>query len=465
MYKTIPVKANFSDEEKVFWEFQCQQANSLFNCAIYYAKHKHYRWLEEQEAYTTYWRGDELRAGWKAYKCSIKYPEIYKALKMSPHYKGMAAQSAQQTLKTVGEAIASYNKLVGLYYQGKVDKPRFTRYRKKGGFAAVTFPKQALTYKEGLFYPSVSKESKPELLTQITLTPPDFIDPDWVKEVTIRPYYGQLWIDWVIDDGKEPVATNPYLDYSQAIGIDHGGDNWLTCVSTLGNSFIIDGKKLKAMNQGYCRLVAKHKSGKSEKYWDSNLDRIQLKRNNQMRDAINKSARFIINRCLNDGIGNLVIGWNEEQKSRSNMGKKGNQQFVVIPTKRLIERLKQLAFEYGINLLITEESYTSKASFLDGDSLPKHGAKPVRVASALPKGWEPSGKRVRRGLYRTASGKLINADSNGAANILRKVTTQSFDLTKVARGALTLPHRYDLFTSLSRSYRISCEAGRVHLPA
>ncbi|NEO69801.1 transposase, partial [Moorena sp. SIO3H5] len=259
-------------------------------------------------------------------------------------------------------------------------------------------------------------------------------------------------INWVIHDGKNLLSTNPNIDYSQAIGIDHGGDNWLTCVSTRGKSFIIDGKKLKAMNQGYCRLVAKHKSGKSEKYWDSNLDRIQLKRNNQMRDAVNKAARFIINRCLNDEIGNLVIGWNEGQKSHSNMGKQGNQKFVVIPTKRLIERLKQLAFEYGINLIITEESYTSKASFLDRDSLPNHGAKPV--------GWKPSGKRVRRGLYRTVSGKLINADCNGAANILRKVTTQSFDLTKVARGALTLPHRYDLFKSLSRSYRNRGEAGR-----
>ncbi|WP_424098269.1 RNA-guided endonuclease InsQ/TnpB family protein [Moorena producens] len=462
MYKTVPVKANFSDEEKAFWKFQCQQANSLFNSAVYYAKQKQYTWLEEQEAYTTFWRGDELRCGWKTYKCSTKYPELDKALKMSPHYKGMAAQSAQQTLKTVGEAIASYNQLVGLYYKGQVDKPKFPRYRKKGGLAAVTFPKQALTYKEGLFYPSVSKESKPELLTKITLDPPDFIDPDWVKEVTIRPCYGQLWVDWVIDDGKEPIKENPNLDYSQALGIDHGGDNWLTCVSTLGKSFIIDGRKLKSMNQGYCRLVAKYKSGKPEFYWDANLDRIQRKRNNQMRDAINKAARFIVNRCLSDSakptlrerIGNLVIGWNEGQKTCSNMGKRGNQKFVAIPTKRLIERLKHLCSEYGIQLTVIEESYTSKASFLDGDSLPKIGEKP--------KGWIPSGKRVRRGLYKNSEGKLVNADCNGAANIIKKVTTQLIDLAKVGRGALTLPHRYDIFRSLKKSYRIRSEAARVH---
>ncbi|AOY82835.1 transposase [Moorena producens JHB] len=448
MYKTIPVKASFSEEEKAFWLFQCENANSLGNCATYYAKQKHYSWLEQQpEAYTTFWRGDVLRYGWKTYKCRVKYAELCKELKENPHYRAMAAQSAQQTLKSVAESITSYNKLVGLYYKGEVDRPKLLRYRKKGGLAAVTFPKQALTYRNGFFYPSISKESKPELLCDITLSPPDFIDSDWVKEVTVRPCLGQLWIDWVIDDGKQPIDLNPSLDYSQAWSFDHGGDNWLTGLSTHGKSLIIDGRKLKSMNQGYARLVAKYKTGKSDFYWDANLDRVQLKRNNQMRDTVNKTARFIVNRCLNDRIGNIVIGWNERQKDSINIGRKGNQTFVVIPTKRLIERLKQLCPEYGIKLTVTEESYTSKASYLDEDPLPRHGEKPS--------GWQPSGKRVRRGLYRTKQGYLVNADCNGAGNIARKVAKQlGLDLTKVGRGALTLPHRYDVFNSLKKSYRM-----------
>ncbi|NEO69269.1 transposase [Moorena sp. SIO3H5] len=455
MYKTIPIKATFTDEDNLFWLFQCQQANNLWNCAVYHAKQKHYNWLEQQsDAFTTYWKGDDLRYGWKTYKCGTKYPELCRDLKDNPHYKAMAAQSAQQTLKSVAESISSYNQLVGLYYKGQVDRPRLLRYRQKGGLAAVTFPRQALTYKNGLFYPSVSKESKPELLTEIVLELPEFVDPDWVKEVTVRPYLGQLWIDWVIDDGKQPVEHNPSLDYSQAWSFDHGGDNWLTGVSTHGKSLIIDGRRLKSMNQGYARLVAKYKAGKPEFYWDSNLDRVQRKRNNQMRDAINKAARFIINRCLHDCVGNLIIGWNERQKDSSNMGKRGNQNFVVIPTKRLIERLKQLCPEYGIRLTVTEEAYTSKASYLDDDSLPRHGEKP--------QGWTPSGKRVRRGLYKSSKGHLINADCNGASNIAKKVATQlGLDLTKVSRGALTLPHRYDIFKSLNKSYRMRSVRVRV----
>ena len=119
MYRTIPIKARFTLEEKAFWTDQCEHANSLINCAIYHSRQTHYSKLEQQRtAFTTYWCGDELRYGWKTYKCHIIYPELDKALKDNPHYKAMAAQSAQQALKSVGESIISYNSLVNLYYKG-----------------------------------------------------------------------------------------------------------------------------------------------------------------------------------------------------------------------------------------------------------------------------------------------------------------------------------------------------------
>jgi IS605 OrfB family transposase len=457
LYRTIPICAKFSLEEELFWLDQCQHANSLINCAVYHTRQAYFAKLESLGAYTTYWRGDELRCGWKAYRSETTYPELDKLLKDNPHYKALAAQSAQQTLKSVGEAINGYNKLVGLYYEGKVNKPSLIRYRKKGGLAAVTFTRQALTYVDGCFKPSISRETKPELITEIALPLPDFIDSEWVKEVTIRPYLGEFCIDWVIDDGKQPVNPNPTLDYSQAWGFDHGGNNWLTGVSTKGKSLIIDGRKLRSMNQGYCRLVAKYKQGKSEFYWDSNLDRIQRKRNNQMRDVINKAARFIINQCLNDSVGNIVIGWNEGQKNCSNMGTSNNQNFVLIPTGRLIKRLQELTTEYGIVVTLTEEANTSAASYLDGDTLPAHGEKP--------KGWRASGKRVQRGLYRSAQGRLINADCNAAANILKKVMIQlELNLAEVGWGALTLPRRVDLFSDLSKSYRKKCGVGVLASP-
>lgn len=461
MFKTIPVRAKFNEVESVYWVDQSQHASSLINCALWEVRQPHYARLRELEAFTTYWRGDEFKMGWKTYRVETNYYHLDKALKNNPHYKALHSQSAQQILMTVGESLTAYNGLVDLYYNGEVDRPSIPGYRKKGGLAAVIFPAQALQSWDGhSFRVGQSLTTKPDSkpLGEIRLTPPPFIDPDQIIECRIRPCLGEFWIDWVIDDGKEEVKHNPKLDYSQAWSFDHGGGNWLTGVSTLGSSYIVDGKRLRSLNQGYCRHVAKYKQGKSDFYWDGNLDRVQRKHNAQMRDAINKAARYIVNRCLNDGVGNLIIGWNSGQKNECNMGKRGNQNFVFIPTGRLIKRLEQLCPEYGIVLTITEEANTSAASSLDGDSLPVHGEKPV--------GWKASGKRVLRGLYRTAQGWVINADCNGAYNIMRKVATQlGLDLAKVSRAALTLPHRIDLFSDMTRSYRRRSEAARFQTAA
>jgi putative transposase len=183
-------------------------------------------------------------------------------------------------------------------------------------------------------------------------------------------------------------------------------------------------------------------------FWSEELANITEKRNQQMRDNINKCARFLINWCLKNDVGTIVFGWNKGQKNGINIGAKNNQKFVQIPTAKLKDRIAQLCAEYGIEFIETEESYTSKSSFLDNDELPKFsGEKPAQ---------EFSGKRVKRGLYKTQNGFLINADLNGAANIIRKtnqkVSTQ-FNLTEVCREGLSLPHRYDILKDLSKSYR------------
>ncbi|WP_237746725.1 zinc ribbon domain-containing protein [Planktothrix agardhii] len=117
---------------------------------------------------------------------------------------------------------------------------------------------------------------------------------------------------------------------------------------------------------------------------------------------------------LKCGIGTLVMGWNEGFKVDANLGNLNNQKFVQMPLGKLKSRVKQLCDLHGIRFIETEEAYTSKASFLDGDSLPKYGEKPME--------WKASGNRIKRGLYRTADGFVVNADLNGAANILRKVS-------------------------------------------
>ncbi|MBW4480627.1 MAG: transposase [Tolypothrix brevis GSE-NOS-MK-07-07A] len=248
-----------------------------------------------------------------------------------------------------------------------------------------------------------------------------------IRQLRIVPKNGCFYAEYVY--GLSSVINE--LDKSKVLGIDHGMNNWLTCVSNVGTSFIIDGLKLKSQNQGYNKRVAKLMSDRPNGFWTERLERLTEKRNRQLRHAVNKAARIVINHCIENKIGTLIFGWNTGQKSGANMGNKTNQKFVQIPTAKLKDRIEQLCKINGIVFVETEESYTSKASFLDGDSLPVYGEKP--------EGWKSSGKRVKRGLFRSGMNVYINADCNGAANVIRKVATKlGLCLSGVSRGSCAI---------------------------
>ncbi|MEH2132910.1 MAG: transposase [Nostoc sp.] len=272
-------------------------------------------------------------------------------------------------------------------------------------------------------------------VSEFFLPMPSNIDYSKVKEFTILPKNGAFYLEMSYEINKQKHR----LDINQALSIDLGtADNLAACVDTLGNSLLIDARTMKAMNQLWNKKVSTRQSGKPEAYWDRWLDRVTRKRNHQMRDGINKAAKLVIDHCLRHGIGTLVIGWNEGFKESANMGRVNNQKFVQMPLGQLKDRLKQLCDLHGIRFIETEEAYTSKASFLDGDSLPKYGDKPI--------GWKASGKRIERGLYRSANGSIVNADLNGSANILRKVASNlSIDLGLLGRRCLTTAARVRLW--------------------
>ena len=137
-------------------------------------------------------------------------------------------------------------------------------------------------------------------------------------------------------------------------------------VDTLGNSFLIDAREMKAMNQLWNKKVSTRKEGQPQDYWDTWLDSVTRKRNHQMRDGINKATKLIIDHCLKYGIGTLVIGWNQGFKTNAELGNLNNQKFVQMPLGKLKDRLKQLCELHGIRFEVIEEVYKSKASFLDG---------------------------------------------------------------------------------------------------
>lgn len=388
-------------------DFICSEANKLTNCGIYYARQL---WFKRRYLIGKY--------------------DLEKEYKNHKHFQSLYSQAAQQVLRSISESFKSFRELTKAFKEGKIQVyPKLPKYRKKGGLAVVSYPKQALSLKNGQIRVPLGRMVKTWFnLGEFLLKMPSNLDFNKIKELRILPRNGCFYAEFVY-----PLpSVKADVDKSRALGIDPGVNNWLTCVSNIGTSFIVDGRKLKSLNQFYNKRVAELKKGNPQGFWNDELAQITEKRNRQVRDAVNKAARMVIAHCLHYRIGTVVFGWNQGNKNGIELGKKNNQEFVQIPTSRLKNRISQLCEQHGIQFVETEESYTSQASFLDNDVLPVFGQKP--------KGWKSSGKRVKRGMFRTAAGHIINADGNGAANILRKVEIQlKLNLAKVCRALLTAP--------------------------
>ncbi|MFB8798576.1 MAG: transposase [Microcoleus sp.] len=407
-------------EVQALLEYLCQQSGKLYNSGIYLARQ-------------TFFKTEKLLTG--KFDLSVE-SSVSKSLVA----KSLPSTPMQQTLMSVTEAFKSFKELRDLYRKGQLHfKPKPPGYLKGSKLFKVAYPNSG-----GLRPKLVGNQLKFSLgltvrrwfgIPEFFLPMPSNLDFSKVKEFTILPKNGAFYLEMSYEVEKE----QHNLDINQALSIDLGtADNLAACVDTLGNSFLIDARAMKAMNQLWNKKVATRKEGKSEGYWDNWLDRVTRKRNHQMRDGVNKSALLIVNHCLKFGIGTLIVGWNEGFNSNSNLGKVNNQKFVQMPLGKLKNRLKELCDLHCIRFVETEEAYTSKASFLDGDSLPKYGKKPS--------GWKASGKRIERGLYRSANGTVVNADLNGAANILRKVASKlGIDLNQLGRRCLTTVARVRLW--------------------
>lgn len=406
------------DDLKAILEFICSESHKLTNCGIYYARQLFF----------------------KAQKIIGKY-DLEKEYKTNKHYQVLHSQAAQQILRTVAESFKCFKELNKKYCKGELHFcPKVPDYRKKDGLAMVTYPRQALKLVGNqIRIPLGTTVKRWFKLDSFSISTPSNLRFEDIRELRILPRNQCFYAEFVYE---KRLQSTPVVNPINALAIDPGINNWLSCVSNIGTSFIVDGRKVKSLNQWYNKRVSTIKEGKPQGYWDDQLAHITEKRNRQMRDAVNKAARLVIDHCLEHQIGTVVFGWNQGLRQESNLGK-NTQSFVQIPTAKLKERIKHICEEHGIKFVETEESYTSKTSFLDGDFLPTFGEKP--------EGWKPSGKRVKRGMYRTGKGQLINADLNGAANILRKVETQlGLSLIKVCRQVLTLATRFRIWETKTK---------------
>lgn len=232
-----------------------------------------------------------------------------------------------------------------------------------------------------------------------------------VKDIRFVPYGNCYYIEVVYDDGQAS-SNNVLLNKSNIMGIDLGINNLATIVFNQPGicPVLINGKPIKSINHRFNKYKKKLQEAREAKH----INCIVVKRRNRINDYFHKASKRIIDLCLTTNTGTIVIGYNKGWKESSNIGKVNNQNITNIPHLALVNKIKYKAKKYGIDVIVTEESYTSKASSLDLDDIPTYGLvnnkKPVF-----------SGTRVKRGLYKAKNGALLNADVNGGINIIRKV--------------------------------------------
>ena len=412
MYLTVKQQVkHLSKEEYLTVRELCHAAKNLANEAIYNVRQYYFT------------EGEFL-----------KYEKNYTLLKNSTNYKALNSNMAQQILKEVDGSFKSFFGLLKLARQGKYAfrDCKLPHYLPKDGYATLVIGFVRLNGNK-LILPFSNSFKKTHKAVEITI-PPVLLDKK-VKEIRIIPKADARFFEIQYTYEAECIQRN--LNKNNALAMDLGINNLVTAVSSNGRSFIIDGRKLKSINQWFNKENARLQSIKDKQHFGkkptNRQKAITRDRNNKVNDYMSKVARKVIDYCIVNDIGTLVTGYNETFQRGSNIGKQNNQNFVNIPYGQLRNKLEYLCELNDIVFVKQEESYTSKASFWDRDDIPVYNAD-------NPKEYQFSGSRIHRGLYKMAGGKTVTADVNGALNIMKKSNVVDMDIL-YDRGEVDTPVR------------------------
>jgi putative transposase len=296
-------------------------------------------------------------------------------------------------------------------------KPKLPNYKKGKKQNMVVFATNACRVKDGYIY----------FVKNIIHPIKTKIGDSKLCQVRIIPQ-ATCYVVEVIYEKKE---QNLNLNKDNVLSIDLGLNNLCSCISNVGLiPFIVNGRIMKSFNQWYNKRKAKLMSFAGDKGTSKRLRQLNNYRNFWIEDHIHKVSRFVINYCVDNNIGSLVVGLNKGWKQEINLGKKTNQKFVEIPFSRLIDKISYKCKLVGISFYLSEESYTSKVDHLAFEGLEKHDVY--------------LGKRKKRGLFQSSVNKLINADINGAIGIGRKVFGDSYASRIIDSGLAFNPIRVNI---------------------
>lgn len=345
---------------------------------------------------------------------------LYSIMQSEDCYKQLPAKVAQQTLRMVVATMKSFFEHLKVIKQGEsINFPHYL-HKTKGRYI-TRYSIQSVSKK---VFDKAHKVKLSGCNIEVFTKIQNFND---IACVRVVPQLNRYVIEIVYN-----VADTPRLNSNRTYAaIDLGIDNFATMVSNKEGfqPILVNGRPLKSMNQYYNKRLAHYKSklGKKQKT-SKRIRRLTNKRTDKVNDYMHKASRKIVDILVQNDIRCLIIGKNDGWKQEVNIGKANNQNFVSLPHSRFVSVLTYKCERKGIEVRLQEESYTSKCSFLDNESIEKHE--------------EYVGKRIKRGLFRSSNGTYINADVNGAYNILRKAVPRA--LAKGIEGLVVTPQRITL---------------------
>ena len=342
----------------------------------------------------------------------INYNEMNRLMKSHQAYKALPAKVSQQILmildknwKSFFEAVKAY-KTAPSKFTGRPKRPLYKDKVKGRNILVYTIQAISSTQlKKGII-----KLSGTEILIKTK------VNPDCICQVRLVPKCDSYVIEVIYNEQESTASDDNFV-----ASIDLGLDNLVALTSNHPGftPLLINGRPLKSINQFYNKRSSQLQSQlKGGRKTSPRIQRLTRCRNQKIDNYLHHASRLIVDVVSAKQIGTLVVGKNEQWKTEINLGKQTNQNFVKIPHSRLIEMLEYKARLAGINVIVQEESYTSRANFMGLDPIPVYGKTEK----------EPmfTGKRIKRGLYKTSTGQLINSDINASYNILRKAIPNAF---------------------------------------
>ena len=378
----------------------CHLSKNLYNASLYDVRQYYF----ETKSYRT----------WQS-QCPI-----FTKTKNTDYY-ALQSHVASEVIKQVGR------QFIGFFRNKSNKKKRIPKYKDKNGYNVITFNNLTISKQ-------IEFDEDKQLYTYTLCKRSYNLKIQSTKSNIKMAKFVYDEANNLIKCFKIYEIESPKLkkDNSRYFSIDPGLNNIVSIYNNIGiRPLLYNGRPIKSINQYYNKIKAKMRSELPTNVKNSKrLKQLSFKRDNKIDYEMHKISTHIINEAVKNNISKIFIGNNSGWKNEINIGRRNNQNFVNIPHTKLFYQLAYKGLLKGVEVIFTEESYTSKASFFDKDELPIYEESTKHKFS---------GRRIKRGLYRDSKGNIWNADLNGAANIMRKVSDKAYKGIRKTKGMMKQP--------------------------